>query len=242
MDFGAGTYELAFLAGGLSILSPCVLPLVPVLIATAVNAHRFGVASLGLGLLLSFTGVGIFFAAAGTSFGLDSEVFRMCGGVMLVLFGVVLALPPLQGTFARVTSGIGSSSHRLLSRIEIDGVIGQFIVGLLLGIVWTPCVGPTLGAVTMLASQGKDLGYDTLLMAVFGLGATVPFVLLGLLSRTTIQKIRGRLLTAGQHGRQLLGITMVVFGALIVTNLDKSLEAWILAYSPQWLITFTTRF
>ena len=66
-----------------------------------------------------------------------------------------------------------------------SGLAGQFAVGLLLGAVWSPCVGPTLGAASLLASQGKDLPQVALTMVVFGIGAAVPLILLGLLSRAT---------------------------------------------------------
>jgi len=73
MNFGPGTYGLGLIAGALSTLSPCVLPLVPVLVAGAVNAHRWGALALGLGLALSFTIVGVFLATVGASLGLDPD-------------------------------------------------------------------------------------------------------------------------------------------------------------------------
>src|ERR1700685_3444702 len=90
MNFGTGTYGLGFLAGALSTLSPCVLPLVPVLLASAVNAHRWGALALGAGLALSFTIVGIFLATLGASLGLDPDTFRVVGAVTLTVFGLIL--------------------------------------------------------------------------------------------------------------------------------------------------------
>ena len=130
----------------------------------------------------------------------------------------------------------------MLARIRGDGIVGQFLVGTVLGVVWSPCVGPTLGAATTLASQGRDVVQIAFLMLIFGMGAAAPLVLLGSLSRTRMIAIRGRLLSAGQYGKQIFGMVMVGIGVLIATGTDKVLEAWILDQSPQWLTDLTTRF
>jgi cytochrome c-type biogenesis protein len=242
MNFGPSTYGLGLLAGALSTLSPCVLPLVPVLLAAATSAHRWGALALGTGLALSFTVVGIFLATLGASLGLDPETFRTIGAVILAAFGLVLLVPWLQDLFARMTSALSNSGNQLLSRITIGGFAGQLIVGALLGVVWSPCVGPTLGAATTLASQGKDLAHIALLMLFFGLGAAAPLVLLGSLSRAGMMRIRGRMLTVGKYGKRLFGFALLVLGVLIATGADKPLEAWILNQTPEWLTAITTRY
>jgi cytochrome c-type biogenesis protein len=242
MTFGAATYGLGLVAGALSTLSPCVLPLVPVLIASAVNAHRWGAAALGAGLALSFAIIGIFLATVGASLGLDPDTFRTAGAVILAIFGLILLVPQLQNVFATATGSLSNTGNVLLERVTFEGFPGQFLVGLLLGVVWSPCVGPTLGAATTLASQGRDLGQIALLMLIFGVGAAAPMVLLGSLSRASLTKVRGRLLNAGKLGRQGLGMVMLSLGILIVTGLDKSLEAWVLDRMPDWLTALTTKF
>ncbi|MGA2341884.1 MAG: cytochrome c biogenesis CcdA family protein [Steroidobacteraceae bacterium] len=240
MNFGPATYGLGLAAGALSTLSPCVLPLVPVLVAAAVNAHRRGPWALGLGLALSFAIVGLALAAAGAA--IDPDILRTTGGVLLAVFGAILLIPPLSELFARAAGALGNSGHQLLARITLDGLPGQFLVGALLGIVWSPCVGPTLGAATTLASQGKDLGQISLLMLLFGIGAAAPLILLGSLSRTALMRLRGRLLLAGRYGKQLFGLGVLGLGLLIVSGTDKTLEAWILDRSPAWLTAVTTRY
>ena len=242
MNFGPGTYGLGLVAGALSTLSPCVLPLVPVLVAAAVNAHRWGAMALGIGLALSFTMVGIFLATLGASLGLDPETFRTAGAATLALFGVILLVPKLQDLFAQTAGALSNSGNQLLSRMTFDGFTGQFLVGTLLGVVWSPCVGPTLGAATTLASQGKNLVQIGVLMLFFGVGAAAPLVLLGSLSRASMMKVRGRLLNVGKYGKQLFGLVMLALGMLIVTRVDKSLEAWILDRTPDWLTAVTTKF
>jgi cytochrome c-type biogenesis protein len=242
MTFGPATYGLGLIAGVLSTLSPCVLPLVPVLVAAAVNAHRWGALALGLGLALSFAVMGIFIATLGVSLGLDPDTFRQVGAVILAVFGLVLLVPKLQDVFARATSALSNSGNQLLARVTFGGLTGQFAVGALLGIVWSPCVGPTLGAATTLASQGKNLSQIAPLMLIFGIGAAAPLVLLGTLSRTRMIKARSGLLSAGKYGKQLFGLIMLTVGVLIATGTDKSLETWVLNQTPDWLTALTTKY
>jgi len=242
MTFGFGTFGLGYLAGVLSTLSPCVLPLIPILLATALGAHRLGPYALALGLALSFAVVGIFLATLGASLGLDAALFRNIAAAMLIAFGMVLLSPRLQERFATASSGLSNAGDQLLSRVRLDGVGGQFIVGLVLGIIWSPCVGPTLGAATTLASQGQNLGQIALLMAIFGLGAGTPLVVLGSLSRNTVLRVRGRMMAAGKAGKIVLGVLMLAIGVAILTGWDKRFEAWAVDASPAWLTDLTTRY
>lgn len=240
MDFGLGAYGLSFVAGGLSTLSPCVLPLVPILLGAAVAAHRFGPFALAAGLTLSFTVVGVFVASLGALLGLDPVLFRTVAAGLLIAFGVLLLSSQLQERFALAASGVSGAGQGLLARITLDGLPGQFILGLLLGIVWSPCVGPTLGAAVTLASQGQSLAQVTLLMAIFGLGAGLPLVALGLVSRQAMTRVRGRLLAAGKLGKQALGGIMLALGVAIISGGDKLFEAWVLKSAPAWLVQLTT--
>ncbi len=242
MTFSAGTYGLGYLAGLLSTLSPCVLPLVPILIGTAAAAHALGPYALALGLMLSFSLVGIFLATLGASLGLDSDTFRNVAAVILIVFGIVLLSVKLQERFATATSGLSAAGDGLLSKLRLEGLGGQFVVGLLLGVIWSPCVGPTLGAATTLASQGQSLAQIALLMMIFALGAGTPLVALGSLSRATVMRVRGRMMQAGKLGKSLLGALLLLVGLAILTGLDKSFEAWAVRVSPQWLTDLTTRY
>ena len=242
MDFGAGTFALGYLAGVLSTLSPCVLPLLPILIATALAQHRFGPLALAAGLTLSFAVVGLFIATLGASIGLDQGVLRQGAAVLLIAFGIVLLVPALQQRFASATARLGASGGGLLARLSGTGWAGQFSVGLVLGLVWSPCVGPTLGAATTLAAQGRHLGQIALLMLLFGLGAGTPLLVIGTLSREAMARTRGRFMAAGQRGKWLLGTALVLMGGFILSGWDKGFEAWVVDRSPPWLTELTTRF
>lgn len=242
MDLGLGSYALGFLAGVLSTLSPCVLPLIPILLATAVASHRRGPLALTAGLMLSFTAIGLFLATLGASLGLEAQTFRGFAALLLIALALVLLSPALQRRFATATASLSSWGDGLLARLKPDGLGGQFVVGLVLGVLWSPCVGPTLGAATTLASQGQQLGQVALVMALFGLGAGLPLMLLGSLSRTTMMKLRGRLMNAGSQGKAVLGGVLLVFGLAILTGWDKQFEAWAVQASPAWLTDLTTRY
>ena len=117
----------------------------------------------------------------------------------------------LQQRFALLTAGIGKAGSNLLSRVQLDGLMGQFVVGLLLGLVWSPCVGPTLGAAIVMAGQGANLAQAASMMGVFGIGAALPLVALAFVSRSAMSRTRSKLLHAGKAGKTLLGAVMVVF-------------------------------
>lgn len=240
MDFGIGTYAVSFLAGLASILSPCVLPILPLLIASALSRHRLGTAALALGLALSFALVGIFIATLGASIGLGPETLRRVAALLMVLFGAVMLSSWLQAGFARFSSGLGSTGQRALGAIKGEGPLSQFLIGLLLGVVWSPCVGPTLGAASSLAAQGQHLAQIALLMLVFGLGAGFPLLVLGGLSHATVMRVRGSLASFGHAAKAVMGGLFVLFGVLILTGLDHRIEAYLLAISPDWLTRFTT--
>ncbi len=238
----SGSFVLAFLAGVFSTLSPCVLPLLPVILGTAVSESRYGPAALAAGLAISFVTIGLFFAVAGHSIGLDQSALRVFAGVLLVLIGATLALPALSYKFAEVASPVGNWVDSNLGGFSTGGLKGQFALGLLLGAVWSPCVGPTLGAASVLAAQGKDLVQVAATMGSFGIGAALPLLLLGLLSREAMLKWRNKLLGAGQNGKVVLGVILALIGMLVLTGLDKQIEAVLVAASPEWLTELTTRY
>lgn len=242
MPFGLASYGFGLLAGLLSTLSPCVLPIIPILLGSAANAHRRAPLALAGGLALSYAILGTALAWAGSALGVDTSVLRGVGAATLGLLGIVLLSPGLQQRFASATSGIGDTGNTILSRIRLDGLWGQFAIGLVLGVVWSPCVGPTLGAAVVLASQGTDLPQVAFLMGVFGIGAALPVVVLAQVSRSAMTRIRGRLMLAGKTGKMVLGATMMAIAALILSGVDKPLEAWMVNHSPTWLTNLTTRY
>lgn len=237
-----GGLGFGFLAGLLSTLSPCVLPLLPLVLGAAAAAHRLGMLALTVGLVISFVSVGLFVATIGFAIGLDGEAFRIASAVLLAALGLVLLSGALQARFATAASGLGDAGNRFLTRLAPTGLGGQFIVGLVLGAIWSPCVGPTLGAASTLAAQGKDLAAVAAVMLAFGLGAAIPLLAVASLSREAMKRWRGRMIQAGSGGKYLLGGGALTVALLILTGWDHRLEAVLVAASPDWLVDLTTRF
>lgn len=237
---GAASPFLAFFAGLLSILSPCVLPLVPIVFGTAQNRHRLGPLALGAGLAFTFTGVGLFVATIGYSIGLDGSWFRYVGGALLLTLGIILVVPEMQLRLVAVGSPVSGWANRQMSHFDGGGLWAQAGLGVLLGLVWAPCVGPTLGAAVLLASQGQSLGQVSLVMIAFGFGAAAPLVAFGFLSADIMRRLRDQMRSAGVNGKRLLGVSLMFIGALILSGMDRSLEIILTNASPDWLLKLTT--
>jgi cytochrome c-type biogenesis protein len=233
---------LSFVAGVLSVLSPCVLPLLPIVLGAAATKQKWGPVALAAGLAVSFVAIGLFVATIGFSIGLDADLFRYVAAVLMLAVGVVLMVPRLQTAFAVAGGPLANWAHERLDGADTGSVGGQFAVGLLLGAVWSPCVGPTLGAASLLAAQGRDLGQVALIMFVFGLGAAVPLLALGIASREVMMRWRQRLAAAGPGLKMGFGAILVAVGLLALTGLDKRVETALVEASPQWLTDLTTRF
>jgi len=187
MHFGLASYSLALLAGLLSTLSPCVLPIVPILLGSAMNAHRRAPIALAAGLAISYATIGTALAWAGTALELDSELVRRMGAALLGLFALV-------------------------------------------------------GAAIVLASQGKHLAGSAALMGLFSVGAALPIVILGHISRSAMMSVRRRLLQAGRAGKVALGSAMLLIASATISGRDRQAEAWLVNHSPAWLTNLTTRF
>ncbi len=236
------TLSLAGLAGILSILSPCVLPLVPLVLGAAASQHRYGPVALAAGLALSFTIIGLFVATVGFAIGLDGDLFRRLAAAIMVALGLVLVVPAAQVRLAAAAGPVSNWTEQRFGGFATNGLSGQFGVGALLGAVWSPCVGPTLGAASILAAQRTDLGSVALTMLVFGLGAALPLLLLGLASREMMARWRDRLMSGGKAMKAVFGVFFIVVGLAIMTGWDKRVEAALVEASPAWLTNLTTRF
>ena len=231
---------LAFAAGALTILSPCVLPLVPIVLGTAAQKHRFGPLALAAGLVASFTLVGFAVATLGAASGLDSDVVRIVGAVILVLVGIALVVPPAQALVERALAPLAQWASARQAGLERFGLAGQAAIGVLLGLVWSPCVGPTLGTATVLAAQGQNLAEVALVMLAFGLGIASVLVVLAFATRRLLTRWRGRLMQAGGNGKCVLGGIILVVGVMILTGGDRIFEGIIVSNSPDWLTNLTT--
>jgi cytochrome c-type biogenesis protein len=230
------------LAGILSTLSPCVFPLLPLVIGAATSTHRSGAYWLAGGVAESFTIAGLFVATVGFAVGLDGDLFRTVSSVLLVLLGLGLLSTTIQAHLGVAAGGLSGTGDRIIRRLSLRSATGQFVVGVLLGLVWSPCVGPTLGAASVLAAQRKDLASVAAVMFAFGLGTTLPMLTVAVLSRTALLRWRQRMLATGHFGKVAMGLCAIAVGAMILTGVDRRLETALVGVSPAWLTDLTTQF
>jgi cytochrome c-type biogenesis protein len=235
-----GAAVLSFAAGVLSVLSPCVLPLLPVVIVSALQQHRHGPLALAAGLVLTATATGLYFASLGFAFDVDRATARAVAAMLMVAAGIVLLVPRLQAALARLATPLARGADALIGRLPA-GLGGQFAVGALLGVIWTPCTGPTLAAAVTLAARSETLLHAGALMLVFGVGAAVPVLALAYGSRHALLGRGARLAGLAAVGKPLIGGLLFFVGALALTGTDKAIEAWMVDRMPQWLLDLTTR-
>ncbi|MEM7702233.1 MAG: cytochrome c biogenesis CcdA family protein [Pseudomonadota bacterium] len=233
---------LAFVAGLVTILNPCVLPLVPILVGSALGKARGGPLALAAGLVTSFTLFGFTVIAFGYSLGIDEQLVRSFAGGLLAVAGVVLLVPQAQAALSAAAAPLTNAGNQQLERISSDGVLGQYLVGLLLGLVWAPCVGPTLGVAIAAASRGENLGSAFLIFLTFGLGVAISILAFAYGSRRALGE-RGRALrTLAQYAKPIFGAALLVVGLMVLTGFDKVVEIAVLDVMPQSLVEFTTSY
>jgi len=237
-----GSPALAFIAGLLSILSPCVLPIVPIALGSAAARGRSGPFALAAGVAISFVSIGLLLTTFGRWLGLDADHLRTVAAALVIALGAWLLIPALPTGLAIVASPIANWVDRFVPDSRSGSLGAQFATGLLLGALWSPCVGPTLGAASLLAAQGRDLTQVALVMLIFGLGASLPLLVLGMLSQNILQAWRGRLFAAGQGLKFVLGGALLLVGVMAITGIDKIVETELVNLSPWWLTDLTTRF
>lgn len=236
MSLEFASIPLAGAAGVLSILSPCIWPLVPIVMTSAASTGRQGAIYLALGLSASFAIAGTLLSFLLIALGLDPELFRYTAAVLLLLVGVTLINKPFGDwitlRLSLITSRFNGGNERTST------AFGQFGVGALLGLVWLPCVGPTLGAAIALASLGQNLGLAFLIMLTFGLGTAAVLLITGLASGTLLQRVRPNVLQNASRGKVILGWLLLALGVLVLSGIDKWLEAAALRILPDWAVTF----
>jgi cytochrome c-type biogenesis protein len=225
VDAASLNMTVAFAAGLLSFLSPCVLPLVPAYltyiasgsVADARQAVPSAIAFVGgLALVLSLFGLGV--TAIGQVLAPYQEVMVRIAGLIVIVLGLHMAglfRIPLLERSARVD----------FLQFRDRGIIGAFLMGGAFGVGWTPCVGAILGSILALASQSETLAQGTALLLAYSLGMGVPFVLVAL----GIKRVGSLLATIKRHGRTVelaSGGLMVAMGVLLFTDRMVMISGW----------------
>ncbi len=229
------TLSLAFAAGLLSFLSPCVLPLVPSYLAYVGGSADSKRRVLIRNSLMFIAGFSLIFIALGASASAVGALLRdyrpiliTIGGVLVIGFGLmmlgVLRLPLLyRDTRARVTG-------------DTTTPWGALLLGMAFAAGWTPCIGPVLGAILTLAGAGGTLGQGVALLAVYALGLAIPFLIAALALEPFVRasaRFR-RYLPWVERGA---GALLLVAGLLMVTGTYTALNSYLIRFTPEWLFS-----
>lgn len=232
----------AYLAGLLTLINPCVLPVLPIVLGSALQAGRTGPAALAAGMALSFVTLGVTVTAFGHLAGIDEQTVSQAGAVLMIIFGLVLLVPRASAVFASATGGLAARADRGIDRLEPSGPGGQVLGGMLLGAVWSPCIGPTLGGAISLAAQGRNLGWATAIMCAFALGVVTLILALGYGARSALTGRSPWLRALAERARPLMGAIFVAVGLAILFKLHHLAEAWALETLPPWLTELSVRY
>lgn len=233
---------LSLVAGGLTSLSPCVFPLLPLVLGGTGHAHRVAPVVMGLGMVSTFTSIGIILGALGPGLGLEGDTTRLIGAVLLMVFGGVTLLPTLSTRFSRVFTPMANAAHGASLHLRPDTLWGALALGGILGLVWSPCSGPLLAAtLTLVATEGGALAGGVMLGA-FGLGAAIPLVAIAYASRSGVQRMRGWVGRYAQAIRRGFGLMILLMGWAIFYGGDKWLEAKIVNLMPDAWVNLTIKY
>jgi len=234
---GALGIAVAFAAGLLSFLSPCVLPLVPSYIGFLTGmtlpemSGRRRIALLhAVSFVAGFSLVFILLGASATALGRALNYYQIwlqrVGGVLIIAFGMVCL-----GVFK---VGLLTQEHRLQLERKPVGFLGSGLVGMAFAAGWTPCIGPVLGAILGLAATSADLGRGMLLLAVYSAGLAVPFLIAAVAVESFLdwfQRFRRFL----PWVMRLSGALLIFVGILLVTGEFTRLAGWLQGFTPEFL-------
>lgn len=233
---------LAGLAGILASLSPCVLPILPIVLAAAGAEHRFGPLALAGGLAISFTAAGLVLGLAGFALGLDAEILRAGAAILMFAVGLLLLASGLAARFSAAAEHALQPVMDFATRMTARGLGGQFALGAVLGLAWAPCTGPALGAAVALSAQADTAPQAAMIMLAFSLGASLPLIALGYAARGSVPTVKRRLAGASGAVAPALGGALVLFGGLVLTGFDKQIEAVATAALPEGWVQLIVRF
>lgn len=233
MTLKVASVPLAVAAGAIGVLSPCVWPLVPVVMSSAAMAGRRGPWFLAAGLSLSVALAGTLLGGLVVGTGIDPTALRRISALLLLGAAAILLVRSLG---ERVSLLLSRLSGRLGGAPTTDAAssLGQLGVRALLSLVWLPCVSPTLGAAVALAALGQDLWMVFLVMAAFGLGTALALLTAALLSARLLARLRPPIGAGAGLGKLALGSTLLLLGLAVLTGPDEAIETRAVAYLPSW--------
>jgi cytochrome c-type biogenesis protein len=228
------TILFAFLSGIITVASPCVLPVLPFLLSGSIGgkARPYGIVA---GFVVSFTLVTLFIGAVVQALGIAPDVLRTVSVAMLLVFGLLLAVPFLHQFYERLSSravaGIQGSVQGNGINSQNNGFVGGVLVGLTLGLLWTPCVGPIMASVITLALSGAVTAQAIATTVAFSLGTALPMLAVMLGGRKLLNRVPLLMQNLGRV-QQGFGVVLVVFAIGIGFGYDRAFQSWFLDTFP----------
>jgi len=229
----------AYLAGILTLINPCVLPVLPIVLASSLHRDRRAPLVLSMGMSLSFVALGLGVTAVGPAFGLDTDTVARVAALLMIAFGAIMLIPNLSVRFSTATAGLAARADAQIDRTADAGLGGQFVSGALLGAVWSPCIGPTLGAAIALASTGESLGRAGAIMIAFALGVSTLILGLAYGAQSALRRRQASLRALAEKAKPAMGIAFVLVGTTLWFGGNHVIEQWLVDTLPAWLIDFS---
>jgi cytochrome c biogenesis protein CcdA len=237
-----GILALSFIAGLLTCLSPCVFPVVPLIVGSSLQRSPYGPIVLAFGLVVSFTFVGALLFTTGAAAGVSEDFLRPAASVLLIIAGIFLLSKTLQDKLSTMLSPLAAKADRSLQSSHNNGLLGQFLTGCMLGVLWSPCTGPTMGATLALGAQSGVSFKVISSMLVFGIGAATPILGIAYGARSFLISRRGSILTTASRGKTIFGWCIIAVGVFTLLGFDKALESAALDILPDWLTEFSVKY
>lgn len=233
---------LAYLAGLLTLINPCVLPVLPIVLASALNTDRRAPLALAAGMSVSFVTIGMLIATVGYAIGLTEDIMSKVGASLMIAFGLVLLVPAFAHRFEMAAAGFSGSAGQRMQETDTNSLFGQFLGGALLGAVWSPCIGPTLGGAIALASQGQNLVWAALIMCAFALGVSTLIIGIGYGAGHTIRQRAESLRGLAERSKPIMGAVFITVGMLLLFNVHHIIDEWAIGVLPIWFQDLSVRF
>lgn len=233
---------IAFVSGILTVFSPCVLPILPIVLASGIDGNTRRIKGMIAGLVVSFTIASLLLATLVRVLGIPADIVRLFAVGLLVIFGLSLVFPRL---WEKVQVWIEKYWQFQPSSNKSSGFGGGFITGVSLGIVWTPCIGPVVAAVATLAAVSSFSLSAILIALAYALGTGLPLYFIAKGGSKVSQKL-SFVKKETQKIRQVFGLIILVTAFFIWSGADRALQAWTLNNLPeswtQLATTFEKRF
>jgi Cytochrome c biogenesis protein len=222
----------AFIGGIVTILSPCILPILPIILATTATDRQSRLRPYGIitGFVASFTFFTLFLSTLVALLGIPADALRLISVIVIALFGITLINPRLQAISESLFTRLANKAP---SQAGKTGFGGGLLIGLSLGLLWTPCVGPILASVISLAITGQVTGDAALITFAYALGTAIPMLMIMKGGQALLQQ-HPWMLKNTRLIQRAFGFVMLLIALIIYLGADRTFQTYILKQFPQY--------